>query len=466
MFFDVEWEHAFLRLRFGEHYRWLHTNGLDEQRLTFYTLAMHLSLVAGPLRLLDGDFPDRDVHDGNRRAQPPAGPCLSCSFRSVACRDHASAGSGHHSGVLRRGFLPGIAEVGQADLARCRSAERRSRGRGGPRARCRSSRASPPPTPRSARRSRRCRAAAFQPSPVQGAIGAGRLDVAQRTLRRRARPRHCSRASFASFTASTMTVTPSANVKGECLHHDVGRRPVGWSRSTPLSTSRPPPDRPTAPAPEADVQLLGHGTLAGTGQATHHDQHGRNTSHTDPTKTIRRRGRVSPTSFERDIRRRRRGARRRGSRRRTSGRAPRTRLPSWATSTTWARASMVWAQPPGPNARGCRSRAQPWASRSRARGPGHEQRRPLRASVRDAACSVAGGDPQPGLQLVRGAARPPRRRPATRRGRARATSSVPRSRTVPGSVGSGTPRASPIAAAAAALGVHPQVDLGEERHLR
>jgi phosphotransferase family enzyme len=64
MFFDVEWEHAFLRLRFGEHYRWLHTGGLDEQRLTFYTLAMHLSLVAGPLRLLDGDFPDRDAMMG------------------------------------------------------------------------------------------------------------------------------------------------------------------------------------------------------------------------------------------------------------------------------------------------------------------------------------------------------------------------------------------------------------------
>lgn len=64
MFFDVEWEHAFLRLRFGEHYQWLDRSDLDEQRLTFYTLAMHLSLVAGPLRLLDGDFPDRDFMMG------------------------------------------------------------------------------------------------------------------------------------------------------------------------------------------------------------------------------------------------------------------------------------------------------------------------------------------------------------------------------------------------------------------
>ena len=49
----------FLRLRFGEHYSQLAATGLDEQRLAFYRLAMHLSLVAGPLRLLDGDFPDR-----------------------------------------------------------------------------------------------------------------------------------------------------------------------------------------------------------------------------------------------------------------------------------------------------------------------------------------------------------------------------------------------------------------------
>jgi hypothetical protein len=59
MFFDIEWEHAFLQLRFGEHYRWLREDGLDDQRLQFYRLAMHLSLIAGPLRLLDGDFPDR-----------------------------------------------------------------------------------------------------------------------------------------------------------------------------------------------------------------------------------------------------------------------------------------------------------------------------------------------------------------------------------------------------------------------
>ncbi|ONK15386.1 phosphotransferase [Streptomyces sp. MP131-18] len=64
MYFDVEWEHVFLRLRFGERYTALVRPGLDSQRLDLYMLAMRLSLVAGPLRLLDGDFPDRAVMQG------------------------------------------------------------------------------------------------------------------------------------------------------------------------------------------------------------------------------------------------------------------------------------------------------------------------------------------------------------------------------------------------------------------
>lgn len=59
MFFDVEWEHAFLELRFGPHYR--PAKGLDPARLSLYRLAQYLSLVEGPLRLLDGDFPHRDA---------------------------------------------------------------------------------------------------------------------------------------------------------------------------------------------------------------------------------------------------------------------------------------------------------------------------------------------------------------------------------------------------------------------
>ncbi|GAB2724815.1 hypothetical protein GCM10027072_18230 [Streptomyces bullii] len=60
MYGDVEWEHVFLRLRFGPHYDTLCPPGteLDEPRVRLYRLAMHLGLAAGPLRLLEGDFPD------------------------------------------------------------------------------------------------------------------------------------------------------------------------------------------------------------------------------------------------------------------------------------------------------------------------------------------------------------------------------------------------------------------------
>jgi hypothetical protein len=61
MFFDVEWEHVFLQLRFGKYYRWLRADDLDDRRLRFYALALNLSLVAGPLRLLNGDSPARDL---------------------------------------------------------------------------------------------------------------------------------------------------------------------------------------------------------------------------------------------------------------------------------------------------------------------------------------------------------------------------------------------------------------------
>jgi aminoglycoside phosphotransferase (APT) family kinase protein len=59
MFFDIEWEHAFLRFRFGEHYRHLREDELDEARLAFYTLCLHVSLCSGPLRLLQSKYPDR-----------------------------------------------------------------------------------------------------------------------------------------------------------------------------------------------------------------------------------------------------------------------------------------------------------------------------------------------------------------------------------------------------------------------
>ncbi|GGS79301.1 phosphotransferase family protein [Streptomyces cinerochromogenes] len=64
MYFDAEWEHVFLQLRFGPAYDVLRAPGLDPDRMALYRLATHLSLVAGPLRLLDGDFPERDAMQG------------------------------------------------------------------------------------------------------------------------------------------------------------------------------------------------------------------------------------------------------------------------------------------------------------------------------------------------------------------------------------------------------------------
>jgi hypothetical protein len=59
MYFDVEWEHVFLRIRLPDAYQPLEVDGLDQDRLALYMLAQRLSLTAGPLRLLDGDIPDR-----------------------------------------------------------------------------------------------------------------------------------------------------------------------------------------------------------------------------------------------------------------------------------------------------------------------------------------------------------------------------------------------------------------------
>ncbi|MFC7585290.1 phosphotransferase [Nonomuraea antimicrobica] len=58
MYFDVEWEHVFLRIRLHDGYGpcrrtdWTRTGSRS-------TCSLSDSLTAGPLRLLDGDFPDR-----------------------------------------------------------------------------------------------------------------------------------------------------------------------------------------------------------------------------------------------------------------------------------------------------------------------------------------------------------------------------------------------------------------------
>jgi hypothetical protein len=60
MYFDVEVEHVWVRMRFGEHYAKLSRGGLDEDRLRFYQLCMHLNLVTGPLRIADTSHPERE----------------------------------------------------------------------------------------------------------------------------------------------------------------------------------------------------------------------------------------------------------------------------------------------------------------------------------------------------------------------------------------------------------------------
>jgi hypothetical protein len=69
-YFDVEWEYVFLKIRFGENYPALAVDDLDPDRMRFYQLAHHLSLVAGPLRIATaGDFHDaafmREIADAH-----------------------------------------------------------------------------------------------------------------------------------------------------------------------------------------------------------------------------------------------------------------------------------------------------------------------------------------------------------------------------------------------------------------
>jgi hypothetical protein len=58
-YFDIEKEHVFTRMRFDHHYEALHRDDLDEHRLHLYQLAMHVDLVAGPLRIAETDHPER-----------------------------------------------------------------------------------------------------------------------------------------------------------------------------------------------------------------------------------------------------------------------------------------------------------------------------------------------------------------------------------------------------------------------
>jgi aminoglycoside phosphotransferase (APT) family kinase protein len=58
-YFDVEWDHAWLQMRFGDTYPALRPVDLDPDRLELYRYAQVLSLIEGPLRIADTDFPHR-----------------------------------------------------------------------------------------------------------------------------------------------------------------------------------------------------------------------------------------------------------------------------------------------------------------------------------------------------------------------------------------------------------------------
>ena len=58
-YFDVEWEHAWLEMRFGADYPALRPVPVDPARLALYRYAQVLSLIEGPLRIAGTDFPNR-----------------------------------------------------------------------------------------------------------------------------------------------------------------------------------------------------------------------------------------------------------------------------------------------------------------------------------------------------------------------------------------------------------------------
>jgi len=64
MFFDIEYEHSFLELRFGEFYKYLTVNNLDIDRLRFYKLHLHISCLSGALQLKQKGYPDLEDVNG------------------------------------------------------------------------------------------------------------------------------------------------------------------------------------------------------------------------------------------------------------------------------------------------------------------------------------------------------------------------------------------------------------------
>ncbi|WP_340004753.1 hypothetical protein MHH52_23755 [Paenibacillus sp. FSL K6-0276] len=64
MFFDIEHEHIFLEMRFGDFYRYLKNDTLDSDRLLFYQFHHHISLTSAGLKLMHRGFPDQQFAKG------------------------------------------------------------------------------------------------------------------------------------------------------------------------------------------------------------------------------------------------------------------------------------------------------------------------------------------------------------------------------------------------------------------
>ncbi|WP_254400988.1 hypothetical protein [Streptomyces sp. AC555_RSS877] len=47
-------------MRFGPHYEALRNPDLDPRRVKYYQYVVHLDPVGGPLRMAEGDFPNRE----------------------------------------------------------------------------------------------------------------------------------------------------------------------------------------------------------------------------------------------------------------------------------------------------------------------------------------------------------------------------------------------------------------------
>lgn len=59
-FFDLEFEHSFLKFRFGEFYKYFKREDLDEDRMDFYKLHHHIGALSGAYKLIQNNYEDMD----------------------------------------------------------------------------------------------------------------------------------------------------------------------------------------------------------------------------------------------------------------------------------------------------------------------------------------------------------------------------------------------------------------------